>query len=142
MTEQEIFTRLVPHIAEVTGFDPDTIKMDDVLMSDLGAESLDVLDLSFLIEDEFHIRLESDEFTRQARQRMPGAPIEKDGFLTEPALAELRLALPEVAPHKLAGPLRTKELPSLLTVSVFVHLIQRKLAAKAAQPEVPTHAQE
>ncbi len=130
MTEQEIFTRLTPLISEVTGVDSAAIRMEDVLMTELGAESLDLLDLSFLIEETYGIRLEADEFERQAKQRMPGMSYEKDGFLTEEALKELRTALPEVASEKLVSPFRKLQLPSLLTVSVFVHLIQRKLAAK------------
>ena len=106
-------------------------------MMDLGAESLDLLDLSFLIEETFGIRLEADEFTRQARQRIPGGAYEKDGYLTGEALVELRRALPEIEPRKLAGPLRRMDLPSILNVSVFVHLIQRKLAEKS---EADIHA--
>jgi hypothetical protein len=52
--------------------------------------------------------------------------------LTDAALAELRWALPEIDAAKLASGLKKAELPSLLTVEVFVHLIQRKLAEKEA----------
>ncbi len=132
MTEQEALSRLRPLISEVTGSEADSIEMEHGLMSDLGAESLDLLDLSFLIEDEFRIRIEADEFTRQAKEKQPGMQIEQDGYLTDDALAELRAALPEIPPHKLVSPLRTTSLPSLLTVSVFVHLVQRKVAQKEA----------
>jgi len=132
VTETDIFQQLTPLIAEVTGVSPDEIQMHSGLMSDLGAESLDLLDLSFLIEERFGIRLESDEFERQARHRLHGQPYEVDGFLTPPALEQLRAALPELNPERLAGPLRKTELPSILNVAVFVHLIQRKLATKEA----------
>lgn len=130
MTEHDVLEQLRPLIGEVTGAGPDEIRMESVLMMDLGAESLDLLDLSFLIEEEFGIRLEADEFSRQARQRKPGLVYEKDGYLTDDALVELRQALPEIDPKRLAGPLRRTDLPSILTVGVFVHLIQRKLAEK------------
>ena len=132
MTEQEVLLRLRPLISEVTGSEADSIEMRHVLMSDLGAESLDLLDLSFLIEDEFRIRIEADEFTRAAKEKRPGMQIERDGYLTDDALAELRAALPEISQEKLVSPLRTTSLPSLLTVSVFVHLVQRKVAQKEA----------
>jgi hypothetical protein len=47
--------------------------------------------------------------------------------LTDEALAELRALLPEVDPNKFKPGLRKTDLPSLLTVSFFVHLIYRKL---------------
>ncbi len=130
MTELEIFEALRPLVKEVTGVPLERIRMEHVLMEDLGAESLDLLDLSFLIEERFGITIGSHEFEDQAKARLPGGVYEKDGYLTPEAVAELRRALPEIAPARLVPGLRKLELPSLLTVSVFVHLIQRKLAEK------------
>lgn len=134
MTDQEVLESLRPFIVEVTGARPADIRMDSVLMQDLGAESLDLLDLCFLIEERFHITIAPNEFEKQSRAHIPGGVYERDGFLTDQALAELRSALPEVDPRKLAPGLRKTELPSLLTVSVFVHLIQRKLAELKEAP--------
>ena len=132
MDEQAVLKVLIPLIVEVTRADPAEIHMASGLMSDLGAASLDLLDLSFLIEERFAIRLEADEFTVQVQADLPGGGYEHNGFLTEPALAALRRALPEIPPDKFAGPMRRMEIPSVLTVGVFVHLIQRKLSAKEA----------
>ena len=130
MTEQEIFDKLLPLLEETTGIPPEKITMASGLMQDLGAESLDLLDLSFLIEEAFGITLESDEFERQATARIPSGVYERDGVLTEEALIELRKALPEVPPEKFSAGMRKMEIPGILTVGVFVHLIQRKLAEK------------
>ena len=115
----------------VTGLPAQDIAMDSVLVTDLGAESIDLLDLSFLIEEEFAITIEPNEFESRARQRLPGMEYERDGYLTEEALAELRKALPEIDPGRLTTGLRKMDLPNLLTVAVFVHLIQRKLAPES-----------
>jgi len=128
MTEQQVFEKLKPLIREVTGARQDQIKMETVLMKDLGAESIDLLDLSFLIEETFGVTLEADEFERQAITQIPGGVYEKDGYLTDEALEELRKAFPEVPAEYLKSGLKKIELPSVLNVAVFVHLIQRKLA--------------
>jgi len=128
MTQQEIFDALVPLVREVTGARPDQIRMTSVLMEDLGAESLDLLDLTFLIEERFGITIEANEFERRARACIPDGVYERDGFLTDAALAELRRALPEVSAARLVSGLRKVELPALLPVSVFVRLIETKLA--------------
>jgi len=133
MTDETIFRDLVPLIREVTGAREEQVRMDSVLMGDLGAESIDLLDLSFLIEERFGITIEADEFERQARQRIPGDVYEANGYLTEQALEELRKALPEVRPESLRPGLKKIEVPSVLTVGVFVHLIQRKLADKTRE---------
>jgi acyl carrier protein len=128
MREQEIFDKLFPLIREVTGAKPERISMRSGLMEDLGAESLDLLDLTFLIEEEFGVVIEANEFERRASARLNGAPYEKNGLLTDEALAELRRALPDIPPEKLSHPLPKQALPRLLNVAVFVHLIERKLA--------------
>jgi acyl carrier protein len=130
MTELEIFERLRPLIREVTAVREEEIRMDSNLMEDLGAASLDLLDLSFLIEEAFGITLRGNEFQQQIAERLSGAPYEENGFLTEAALAELRRLLPEVPPAKLQPPLPRVALPGVLNVAVFVHLIERKLAGE------------
>jgi len=128
MTQLEIFEALKPLLVEVLGIPPETIRLESVLVSDLGAESIDLLDLSFRIEEKFKVRLEANEIEREARKRLPSGNYEKDGYLTEEALDEIRKSLPELGADKLVQGLRKVDLPSLLTVSFFVHLIARKLA--------------
>ena len=130
MTEKEVFKKLVPLIREVTGARPDDVTMNSYLMRDLGAESIDLLDLSFLIEETFGITLEADEFENRTQQSLPDADYERDGYLTAEALTELRNALPEIDPGLLREGLRKIEVPAVLNVAVFVHLIQRKLTVQ------------
>ena len=130
MNETEVFGKLLPLVREVTGARADEVRMESNLMTDLGAESIDLLDLSFLIEEAFGITIEADEFERQASEQIPGGEYERDGFLTAEAIEELRKALSEVPPELIKAGLRKIEVPSVLNVAVFVHLIQRKVGQK------------
>ena len=129
-TDEEIFEELKPLLAEVLGVAPERIHRESVLVADLGAESIDLLDLSFRIEEKFQVTIEANEIERAAKQRVPGGVYEQDGFLTEAALAEIQRAAPELDPAKLVKGLRKVDLPALLTVGFFVQLIARKLATK------------
>ena len=131
MSESEILERLKPLLVEVLGVAPEKIRLRSVLVGDLGAESIDLLDLSFRMEETFHVTIESNEIEREAGKRLPGGVYEKDGRLTDEALAEIRTALPELDGGKLVPGLRKMDLPSLLTVQFFVKLIARKLKEKA-----------
>jgi acyl carrier protein len=133
MTEQEVFEKLLPLIREITGARQDQITMESSLMQDLGAESVDLLDFTFLIEEVFGITIEADEFEQQARRRIPGGLYEKDGYLTPEALEELKEALPEVPAECFKPGLKKIELPGVLNVAVFVHLIQRKLIERSQE---------
>jgi acyl carrier protein len=132
MTETEVFQKLLPLVREITGAKPERVTMASNLMDDLGAESIDLLDLSFLIEEAFGIAIEADEFERQASAQITG-PYERDGCLTPEALEKLREAMPEVEPERIRPGLKKVEVPSVLNVAVFVHLIQRKLAGKGQE---------
>lgn len=137
MTEQEIFEKLLPAVQEVTGARREQITMQSCLMEDLGAESIDLLDFTFLIEEQFDVTIQSDEFEQHASRRIENGVYEQDGYLTDDALAELKKALPEVPAEKLKPGLKKIELPTVLNVAVFVHLIQRKLSqAKEASANV------
>jgi acyl carrier protein len=129
MNESEIFEQLKPLLVEVLGVGPETIRWESRLVADLGAESIDLLDLTFRIEEKFQVTIEANELERQAKQRLPGVVFEQNGFLTEEALAEIRNAAPELDAARLVKGLRKMDLPSLLTVSFFARLIARKLAA-------------
>ena len=137
MTEKEIFEKLKPLLVEVLGVPPEKIRSDSVLVSELGAESIDLLDLSFRIEEKFQVRIEANEIELEAKKRIPGGLYEKNGYLTEAALDEIRKSLPELDAGKLVKGLHKMDLPALLTVSFFVRLIARKLAA---QEEGAVHA--
>ena len=133
MNEKEIFEKLIPLIREVTGAREDEVTMGSYLMRDLGAESIDLLDLSFLVEEAFGVTLEADEFESRAQQALSGVSYEKDGYITAEGLAELRKALPEIDPGLLREGLRKIEVPGVLNVAVLVHLIQRKLAEQTGE---------
>ena len=130
MTEDEILDRLKPLLVEVLGVAVDEIRPESVLVTDLGAESIDLLDLSFRIEETFNVTIEGNEIEREASKRLPEGAYEKNGRLTEEALAEIRKSLPELDPARLVAGLRKMDLPSLLTVQFFVSLIARKLGEK------------
>jgi acyl carrier protein len=136
MSENEILERLKPLLVEVLGVAAEKIRLESVLVADLGAESIDLLDLSFLIEETFNVTIEGNEIEREASKRLPGGVYEKDGRLTDEALAEIRKSVPELDASKLVKGMRKLDLPSLLTVQFFVRLISRKLTEK----EGATHA--
>lgn len=127
-SDHEILEQLKPLLVEVLGVGEDEIRLHCELVTDLGAESIDLLDLTFRVEDTFKVRIEANELEREAIRQMPGGVYEKDGLLTDEALAEIRRAAPELDAEKLVPGLRKADIPALLTVGFFVSLIQRKLA--------------
>jgi acyl carrier protein len=102
----------------------------DRLIDDLGAESLDVLDLVFQLEQRFKVSISPRDIERRAKEKLDGKPLEVDGVYTPEALAELRKLLPEVPPEELADGLRVAELPRRFRVSTMAGLVCRLLEEK------------
>ena len=53
---------------------------ESVLVADLGAESIDLLDLSFVIEETFNVTIEGNEIEREAEQAAKYNQMPKTGF--------------------------------------------------------------
>jgi acyl carrier protein len=56
-----VFGKIRELICEQLGVEEDKVKMDSNMVIDLGADSLDVIDLAMSIEDEFNIEVPDDE---------------------------------------------------------------------------------
>lgn len=119
-------------IADALYLDVEEIKADSILMADLGAESIDFLDIMFRLEKEFEITLPKGDIEKKARGGLSDAEYAVEGKLTDAALNNLRAMLPEVGPDAIRSGLTVRELPSLFTVETFVRMVDEKLAAQGS----------
>lgn len=104
---------------------PETMAMGQRIIEDLGADSLDLLDLIFQLEQRFKIKISPRDIERRAKARIGDAPFQVDDVYTPEALAELRKALPEVPEAELSGCVRPTDLPRCFRVATFVNLVNR-----------------
>ncbi|KOA20546.1 acyl carrier protein [Clostridium homopropionicum DSM 5847] len=56
-----VFNRVKKIIADQLGLDENTIKLDSLFVDDLGADSLDVVELIMALEEEFDIEIPDEE---------------------------------------------------------------------------------
>ncbi|HTM22366.1 MAG TPA: phosphopantetheine-binding protein [Kofleriaceae bacterium] len=118
-------------VAEALARNLDTVRADSVLMADLGAESLDFLDIVFQIEQSFGIEITRGEMERAARGDMSEEEFAPGGVISERGLATLKVLMPEAADHIRPG-LRPMEILSLFTVQTFVNIVEAKRAGRTA----------
>ena len=125
----KIFETLREALAEMLGIDVDEINIKSSLIEDLGAESLDLLDLTFQIEENFDVKIDPNEFSRAAASGLSEEELyEDDGrTFTPKGLEALKKLMPEVPDHKFIEGLDRTKLPRLLTVETFVNLVVSKL---------------
>jgi len=121
-------------IAECLFVDLEQVQEKSLLIKDLGAESIDFLEIMFKLEKTFNIKIPQREIERQARGDMKPEEFEIEGVLQPKGLARLQELLPEVDLDKWRPEMTLRELPSLFTVQVFIGIVQRKLAGTLFDP--------
>lgn len=121
-------------IADTLYVEPEEVTREASLMQDLGAESLDFLDIIFQLEKEFGIEIPRGEIEKRARGEMSEEEFAVEGKLTPAAIAKVRELMPEVDPERLSPGLMTRDIPSLFTAATFERLVneQRFGSAEAA----------
>jgi acyl carrier protein len=133
MNNKQIFEKIKQCILDtLDDVDADKISIKSRIIDDLGADSLDLLDLFFRIEQTFSIKLSPREIEKQIRERLKGVEFEKDGYITKEALSELKKVLPEIPHENLKEGLRQADLLALFTVEVMVNLVNKKLGGQDA----------
>ena len=129
MTKEEIQKDLVEIIEEILGESKPESNENTLLIEELGFDSLDLLDMTFHIEEKFGVKIGSNELSGRAKGKYKQSElVDEKGFLTELSLTELKNSIPEIPSEKLVHGLRENDIPKLLTIGVFVRLIEEKLA--------------
>lgn len=118
-------------VAEALARDVGEVKLESILMEELGAESLDFLDLVFKLERAFDIQITRGEMERAARGTMSDEEFAPSGVVSEAGLARLRELMPE-ASHRIQPGLRPAQILSLFSVRTFVNLVLAKRQGQSA----------
>ncbi len=137
MTPEEIKKveeRVCAVIADSLCQDPADVTPQANLMKDLGAESIDFLDIMFRLEKEFNIKIPQREIEGMARGGLSPEEFEKDGVLQPKGIERMRQLIPEIPATAWREGLALRELPSLFTVGVFCGIVRRKLDGSLVFP--------
>lgn len=118
--------RVAKCVAEVLALEPSDVRPESRLMEDLGAESLDLVELMYLLEQEFRIKLAREDMSLSAQLGIPEEEIHHEEVLTPKALELLRQRFPNAGGLLKEGILR-RHLAALLTVEEMARAIERKL---------------
>lgn len=67
MAEQEVFEKVKGIIAEQLGVDPGEVKEDSSFVDDLGADSLDIVELVMAFEEAFDLDIPDEDAEKIAK---------------------------------------------------------------------------
>jgi acyl carrier protein len=135
ITKEEVaavFPKVADTIADALGCDLDQVKPESSLIGDLGAESIDFLDIVFRLERAFKVKIPRGKLIEDARGDLPEAEFEKGGVVTDAGAQRLKTFLSEVPADKFPAPLKVADIPRLFTVETFCKMVIRQQKAAPA----------
>ena len=124
-TKDEVFDKVQAALVDALGVDDDEVTADATLVGDLGAESIDFLDIVFRLEKAFGIEIPRSELFPE--DILTSADYVQDGIVTETGLAELKKRMPFVDLSKFEQKPEVQEFGNLLTVSDMCRYVESKV---------------
>jgi len=126
LTQDEIYTKVSSTLVEALNVDEDQIQPQATLQGDLGAESIDFLDIVFRLEREFGIKIPRGElFPESIFQGDPD--FVQGGKITPKGMAELKERMPFADLSRFEDNPDFEGLRDLFTVDLISRYIQTKL---------------
>src|ERR1700756_3310917 len=110
-SQEEIYSKVSATLVEALNVDEDEIKPSVTLQGDLGAESIDFLDIVFRLEREFGIKIPRGEL-------FPDPVFVQEGKVTDKGMDELRSRMPYADLGSFEHDRRLSGVPDLFTVDL------------------------
>jgi acyl carrier protein len=130
LAAQEIYGRVVRVLAESLYVEESKLLPTSTLQGDLGAESIDLLELIFRLENEFEIDIPDNElFPRSLLQS--NSDFVREGIVTHRGMSELRSRMPYADLGVLDQNRRLRAISDLFTVELVARYIIWKLGPAA-----------
>lgn len=124
LTEQEILDKTTAIIAGSLRLDRSKVTPDAHILNDLGAESLDLIEITMETESAFNISIPEKSILDTATEVFGPGVLEKDGYLTETGKQLLNRRLPEVDRSRFEGEVNIADIKSyFLTVRSWARMV-------------------
>jgi acyl carrier protein len=126
-TKTDIFSKVQEALVDALGVDEDEVTPQATLQGDLGAESIDFLDIVFRLEKAFDIKIERGELFPE--DILNNAEFVEDGKVNAAGLAKLKERMPFADLSKFEAEPNVLNLSKQLTVQDMCNFVEHKLAA-------------
>ena len=137
ITKEEIlavFPTVAKIIADARGCEVEQVKLESSLINDLGAESIDFVDIIFRLQRSFKVKIPRGKIVEDARGTLSEAEFEQKGVVSEAGVARLKAFLSEVPAERFPSPLKVADIARLFTTETFCKVVvrQQKAAGEAS----------
>ena len=125
MSEAEVFGKVRDALVEALGLDEDEVTPEAKLSADLGAESIDFLDITFRLEKAFSIKIPRGDLVPDNLLNDPRYV--KDGKLTDKGMEEFKARMPHADLSEFEQDPDVGKIMDLFSVQTIVNYVTGKL---------------
>ena len=126
-TKEEVFEKVKEALVEALGVDDDEVTTEATMVGDLGAESIDFLDIVFRLEKAFEIEIPRSELFPE--DILTNAEFVQDGRVTAAGVEQLKERMPFADLSKFEENPAVQEFSNLLTVNDLCRYVESKVGA-------------
>ena len=126
-SRDEIFDKVKSALIEALGVDDDEVTESATMVGDLGAESIDFLDIVLRLEKTFGIKIQRGELFPE--DVLSSTEFVTNGKVNEAGLKEIKSRMPFIDLTKFEANPSVQNFPNTLTVQDMVRYVEGKLAA-------------
>ncbi len=114
-------------VVEALALDDDEVTADATLMEDLGAESIDLLDILFRIEKSTGVKIEASDLGDYIQGGIPDDEFsDENQIISATGAQQLHKVMPQVDPTETEGKLKADEVMTLFTVANLVEMVKTR----------------
>ena len=125
MSRDEIYQKVQAVLVDALGVDEEEVKPDAVIRDDLGAESIDFLDIMFRLEKAFGIKIPKGEMMPENLANDPN--VVQNGVVTPAGISMLKEKMPHSDFSDFEKDPKLDNMSKLFTVNAIVNYVQQKL---------------
>ena len=125
MSREEIYEKVQAVLVDALGVDEEEVTPNAVIRDDLGAESIDFLDIMFRLEKAFNIKIPKGELMPENVAQDPN--LVRDGVVTPQGIAMLKEKMPHSDFSSFEADPKLDNMSKLFTVNAIVNYVQQKL---------------
>jgi acyl carrier protein len=120
-------------VTQALALDDDEVTPDATIMEDLGAESIDLLDILFRIEKATGVKIEAADLGDHIQGGIPDDEFsDANDVLTAKGAEQLHKVMPQTDPAEIEGKLHAEAVMSLFTVGNLTDMVKARAEAVSA----------
>ena len=127
MTKEEIREAVSTSVAEALGIEEDEVTPEATLMNELGAESIDLLDILFRIERAIGVKIQAADLSAYVQGGIPDEEFgDENEIITPKGLEQLKKVMPQLDTEGSASQLQADQVMGHFSVENLVTLVARR----------------